>query len=250
MNGRRQPNRIVARSGWRVGSTATTPAGIDWPIWLRTTERKRRLLLRVDGDTPCRPALLPPEYFVRATYSSFRLDGIDMQERDVLLALAPPPPGGGRQSLRSRAGQRVRNHVSILHRIESSLRLGQPLKAAVVVRWYTTIGAGLINTSLSDITIARLDQVVRRINSPQLRLQAALADMARLHVQILSDSLVPSFNGILARLLLRYHLGRISLPPVVFDPDTDAPKLLDETMLLARILELIHESYDLLLEST
>jgi hypothetical protein len=173
-----------------------------------------------------------------------------MEERDVLLALAPPSPGVGRQSLRSRAGQRVRNHVSILHRIESSLRLGEPLKAAVVVRWYTIIGSGLINAALSDTTIARLDQVVRRINSPQLRLQAALADTARLHVQLLNDPLVPSFNGILSRLLLRYNLGRIGLPPVVFDPQADAPKLLDETMLLARILELIHESYDLLLELT
>ena len=94
----------------------------------------------------------------------------------------------------------------------------------------------------------RLDHVVRRINSPQLRLQPALVDIAKLHVMLLRDPLVPSFNGILSRLLLRYHLGRIGLPPVVFDPNEDAPSLLDETMLLARLLELIEQSYDRLLQ--
>jgi hypothetical protein len=51
----------------------------------------------------------------------------------------------------------------------------------------------------------------------------------------------------LARLLLRYHLGRCGLPPVVFDADVDGPVLTDEQALLSRLLELIDQSYDLLL---
>ncbi len=155
--------------------------------------------------------------------------------------------GTHRQALRSRGAQRIRNHFSILHHVEASVRIGESLNAGAVMRWYTTIGSGLINAALTDSAMDRMDQVVRRINSPQLRLQAALHDIARLHVQLLTDPLVPSFNGILARLLLRYHLGRVGLPPVVFHPEQDAPKLLDDTMLLARLLELVDVSYDLLL---
>jgi hypothetical protein len=67
---------------------------------------------------------------------------------------------------------------------------------------------------------------------------------------MLADPVVPSFNGILARLLLRYHLGRCGLPPVLFAPDLDgAGRLLDEPRLLARLLELIHQSYGALLGS-
>jgi hypothetical protein len=35
----------------------------------------------------------------------------------------------------------------------------------------------------------------------------------------------------------------------VFDPDADAPALLDETMLLRRLLELIDMSFDMLMRA-
>lgn len=248
MSGQRQPGKIAAALDWHTAASAIRPVtfntgGINWGGWLRGIERRRRLLIR--RDQPSR-IHLPGAYFARATYASLRLDGIDTTEHDVLSALAA---GRQRQALRSRAAQRIRNHVCILRHIESAVRIGESLKAPVVLRWYTTIGAGLINAALPDALMDRLDQVVRRINSPELRMQAALGDLARLHVQLLSDPLVPSFNGILARLLLRHHLGRIGLPPVVFDPESDAPKLLDDTMLLARLLELIDNSLDLLLRN-
>jgi hypothetical protein len=246
MHGQRHPVKIAETLDWQTAASTSRPVtfntgGINWGSWLRGTDRKRRLLHRTDQPF-CQH--LPSAYFARATYSSFRLDGIETDEHDVLAALAT---GRHRQGLRSRAAQRIRNHVSILRHIESAVRIGESLKTQVVIRWYTTVGSGLINAGLSDSVMDRLDQVVRRINSPQLRLQAALGDISRLHVSLLTDPLVPSFNGILARLLLRYHLGRVGLPPVVFDPDADAPKLLDDTMLLARLLELIDLSYDLLL---
>jgi hypothetical protein len=252
MNGHRQPGKFTDALDWHIPAAAPpsssrgaifTTGGINWGGWLRAVERKRRQLLR--AATSNGRQQLPAAYFARATYASFRLDGIDVTEHDVITALAA---GRQRQALRSRAAQRIRNHVSILRHIESAVTIGESLKTPVVMRWYTTVGSGLINAGLSDGTMDRLDQVVRRINSPQLRLQPALIDVARLHVQLLTDPAVPSFNGILARLLLRYHLGRVGLPPVVFDPNTDAPKLLDDTMLLARLLELIDHSYELLLQ--
>jgi hypothetical protein len=251
MNGHRQPGKFTDALDWHIPPAALpsasrgaifTTGGINWGVWLRAVERKRRLLLRAVASNGRQP--LPPAYFARATYASFRLDGIDVTEHDVIAALAA---GRQRQVLRSRAAQRIRNHVSILRHIESSVAIGESLKTTVVIRWYTTVGSGLINAGLSDGAMDRLHQVIRRINSPQLRLQPALIDVARLHAQLLTDPAVPSFNGILARLLLRYHLGRIGLPPVVFDPDSDAPKLLDDTMLLARLLELIDVSYEMLL---
>jgi hypothetical protein len=246
MSGQRLPGKTIERLDWQGAGKPTNGngGGVEWGSWLRNLERKRRLMVRAE---PARPAPLPDAYFALATYASFRLDGIDITEREVIASLSA---GHQRQSLRSRAAQRIRNHVSILHHIESSIRLGESLKAPIVMRWYATIGSGLVTAALSDAVIDRLDQVVRRINSPELRLQAALIDIARLHVQLLADPLVPSFNGILARLLLRYHLGRVGLPPVVFDPEADAPALLDETMLLRRLLDLIDASYGLLLTSS
>jgi len=251
MSGQRLPGKAIERFDWQGagnggGAAARSVNGngaVEWGSWLRSLERKRRLLVRAE---PPRPRPLPADFFARATYSSFRLDRIDITQHEVIASLSG---GHQRQSLRSRAAQRIRNHVSILHHVESSIRLGESLKSPVVMRWYTTIGCGLVTARLADAAIDRLDHVVRQINSPQLRLQAALADIARLHVQLLSDPLVPSFNGILARLLLRYHLGRVGLPPVIFDSDGDAPALLDEHMLLRRLLELIDNSYDLLLRA-
>jgi hypothetical protein len=183
------------------------------------------------------------------TLASFRLEGLDVDDATVLAALNPGVVRSGRDHnhVRSRLSMRIRNHVAILHRIERGLHHGESLKTAAVVRWYTLIASGLSITALDEPTMSRLDQLVRRINSPHLRLQPAVQEIARLHAQSLADPLVPGFNGILARLLLRYHLGRCGLPPVVFHPDTDGSVLTDENTLLGRLLELIDESYDLLL---
>jgi hypothetical protein len=218
-------------------------AAIDWPRWLRLVERKRRLLGRSDGP---RARILPPSLLHLSTLASFRLEGIELNDATTLLALKS---GRDRNGFRSRLSMRVRSHVAILHSIERSLHHGEPLKTAAVIRWYTLISSGLSITALDEPTMSRLDQLVRRINSPHLRLQPAVQEIARLHTQSLSDPLVPGFNGILVRLLLRYHLGRCGLPPVVFAPESDGPLLTDESALLARLLELIDESYDLLLST-
>ena len=86
-----------------------------------------------------------------------------------------------------------------------------------------------------------------RIDSPQLRLQPAVHEIARTHVELLSDALFPSFNGILSRLLMRYHLGRCGLPAVVFDESIPLSSLAIEQSLTMCLLAGIDESYDLLL---
>jgi hypothetical protein len=217
------------------------PPRVDWTAWLRLIERKRRLLTRLDAP---KNRLLPAEYFAAATFVSFRLDGIDVSESEVAIALARGTAG---KAFRSRQTQRMRNYVSILRRIENSVRMGESLKGQTVVRWYTSISCGLSMAGLDDSSMGRLDAVVRRINSPQLRLQAAMNEVVRLYCQLLSDPIVPGFNGILARLLLRYHLGRCGLPAVLFDPINDAAIMTDEARLLPRILEMVDASYNLLL---
>jgi hypothetical protein len=214
---------------------------IDWQRWLRLIQRKRRLLTR--GPTPRRKPL-PKEYFANATVVSFRLEGIEIDGPDVVSALAPGQAG---KTFRSRSSQRIRSHMAILHRIESALQRGTSLNTSAVVRWYTSISGGLSLVSLDESTMARLDNVVHRINSPQFRLQPAIKEITHLHAQLLADPLVPSFNGILSRLLLRYHLGRCGLPPVMFDAKTDAKVLGDEPRLLNRVLEMLNGSYDMML---
>jgi hypothetical protein len=214
---------------------------IDWHRWLRLIQRKRRLLTR--GPTPRRKPL-PHEYFATATVVSFRLEGIEIDQADVASALAT---GQAHKAFRSRSSQRIRSHVAILHRIESALQRGTSLRTRAVIRWYTSISGGLSLASLDESTMTRLDNAVHRINSPQFRLQPAITEITHLHAQLLADPLVPSFNGILSRLLLRYHLGRCGLPPVMFDPQSDEKLLNDEPRLLNRVLEMLNGSYDMML---
>lgn len=223
----------------RPGSpaAATAPA-IDWPTWLRVTQRQRRLASDLG---PHHARAFWANYYVTATDASFRLEGLNLPPGDLAAALARG--GAASRAFRSRQQQRVRNHVAILRHIEHLLRRGATLKSADVVRWYTSVACGLSTTRLDEPTTARLDGLIRQINSPHLRLRPALQEIARLHRQMLADPVVPSFNGILARLLLRYHLGRCGLPPVLFVPEQDAGRLLNEARLLARMLELIHISY-------
>ena len=245
-SGHRHPLAIPGRT---PAASAAPP--IDWPQWLRNTERKRRQESRHsesaggNGSTPSAAAdVFWAGYFADATDSSFRLDGLLVPRGDLLAALAPG--WTGKATCVRRQQQRVRNHVAILRHLETRLRRNIPLKPDDVIRWYTSVACGLSTTRLDEPTTARLHAIVRQINSPHLRLAPAVQEIARLHHQLLADPVVPGFNGILARLILRYHLGRCGLPPVVFVPETDAALMPDEHRLLARLLELIDKTYGML----
>jgi hypothetical protein len=217
------------------------PGTVDWPAWIERIERKRRAMHRShDGKLP--PT--PQNYFINATVGSFRLEGINCSVHEAHEAIEH---GAAQRKFRSRAAQRIRNHVAILHSIESTLRNNWPLKSSAVLRWYTSISSGLSTNELGIEKMMRLDQIVRRIDSPKLRLQPAIQEIARTHAELLSDHLFPSFNGILARLLLRYHLGRCGLPSLVFDEAIPLSSLAIEQSLTLCLLGAIDESYDRLL---
>ena len=208
---------------------------------VRNLERKRRLLARAPVATEAREPF--PGYSERCTFVSFRLDGLDVTEAEVRDALAHRASA---RACRTCSARRIRNHAAILRHIELLLRRGQPLGGRDVIRWYTSVACGLAGGSVDGQTPGRLDQIVSAMNSPQLRLWPAVRDVAAAHVRLLNDPFVPGFNGILARLLLRYHLGRCDLPPVVFDADHDRQRLGDVTTFLPRLLELLDESYEVL----
>jgi hypothetical protein len=210
---------------------------IDWPRWMRIIQRKRRLASRTaDAANP------PIEYFTANTLSSFQLEGIRLDHDEVAAAISQ---GWSARGFRSRTAQRIRNHVAILRKIESSLRAGAALTSQTVLRWYTSISCGLSLAALDESHMVRLDNMVRRINSPRFRLQPALTEIAHVHVQLNADPLVPGFNGILTRLLLQYHLGRCGLPRVMFNPAMDSTLLKDEPRLLKRILEMVDGAYEM-----
>jgi hypothetical protein len=214
---------------------------LDWPAWLAVIERKRRLLQRRQSIVA---SPVPGDYFLDATCSNFALDGITIARAEVIAALGH---NAGQRKLRARAAQRIRNHIAILHSIEAALRLIAPLKSSAVIRWYTSISSGLSMTALSDERMIRLDHIIRRINSPQLRLQPALQDIVRTHGELLADPLFPSFNGILSRLLLRYHLGRCALPFALLDGGATHAGHPHEVRLTLQLLNGIDRSFDLLL---
>jgi hypothetical protein len=166
---------------------------------------------------------------------------MDVRQVQVEEALAH---GAARRQVRSRLAQRIRNHAAILLYIECLLRRAGNLSVRMVVRWYTSISSGLSTAALDGGTLSRLESVVRRINSPQLRLQPALTEVARLHVQLRADPFVPSFNGILARLLLQYHVRRCGLPAVVLDPQADEKDARNENRILHSILRGVEASFD------
>ena len=213
---------------------------MDWTVWLRLIERKRRMLSRLSLTT----FQIPRGLLTRLTVISFRLDGLPVTDTEATEALAGV---GGHRPFRSRLSQRIRNHVAILRAIQRSLIHGTTLKVPTVLRWYTSLSCGLSTTRLDEATMDRLHNVVGRISSPRMRLQPAVQDVARLHSQLMNDPLVPSFNGILVRLLLHYHLGRCGLPPVLLDPVNDRQRLSYESQFLPRLMDLIDASYSLLL---
>jgi hypothetical protein len=211
---------------------------IDWTDWVGRIERKRTSLAH-RREASARG--LPGDFFTAVTYASFKLDEIEVTEAQIAAAAERGRTG---RAIRSRLAQRIRNHIAILRHIESSLRNGATLVSETVIRWYTSISCGLSNSPLDDATAQRLDSLVARVNSPQLRLPAAMTEIAQLHNQLIVDPFVPSFNGILARLLLQFHLGRCGLPPVMFDPFADRKLPRDEHRLLKRLLERVEGSFE------
>lgn len=169
------------------------------------------------------------------------MDGVSLTQAEFRAAMASRAAAGAH---RSRSAQRVRNHVAILRRVESLLRRAQPLQPAEVIRWYTSLASGLSAGGIGAGTVGRIERIVSAVNSPRLRFWPAVQEVAALHVNLLTDPFVPGFNGILARLLLRYHMGRCGLPPVAFDPVTDPPRLASVTALESRLLELIVANYE------
>jgi hypothetical protein len=216
--------------GTRIRSPAAPPSA---------ARSAARALLRSRQALPA-GATSNGQYREQATCVSFQMDGLPLSPAEFRAAMA----GGAARTCRTRSAQRVRNHVAILRRVESLLRSNRPLQRADVIRWYTSIAGGLSAGGIADGMIGRLDRIVSAVNSPRLRFWPAVKDVAALHVDLLADPFVPGFNGILARLLLRYHMGRCGLPPVVFDPATDPPRLTSVPKLEPRLLELIAHSYD------
>ena len=209
----------------------------DVPRLMRALERTRRASARVPPPGARDGPL--PNYYERFTHMSFRLDGLEVSEDEVREALGH---GAAARACRTCQARRIRNHAAILRRIERLLRDGRALTAGDVIRWYTLVACGLSCGGIDEQTPCRLERIVSGMNSPQLRLGPALRDIAAVHVRLLGDPFVPGFNGILARLLLRYHLGRCGLPPVLFHPlDTTTPD--SEATLLPKLLELLLESY-------
>ena len=95
--------------------------------------------------------------------------------------------------------------------------------------------------------VLALDGAVRQINCPSLNLRPAVEDVARRYHELIVNPVVPSFNGILARLLLDCHLYRCGLPPALFNPAQDRNLPADVPNLLRRLLDRIIESYEALL---
>lgn len=215
--------------------SASDPASV-----LRRIQRKKSILDRA-GAFHVRQ--LPDDYYARVTFASFRLEGIDLSDQDVWEALAHQRQ---RPVLRSRLGQRLRTHAAILHHIERNLRKELSLETGGVVRWYTAISSGLSTTSLSQTSLATLEELVRRINATPPRVQVALREIVTSHTRLVADPLVPGFNGILARLLLRFHLGRWGFPAILFDSFLDGQRLSSDS-LARRLMQLVEQRYDDLL---
>jgi hypothetical protein len=210
-----------------------------WRSWTLATERKRLVLAR-------RPSALAPARMLLAqiTQRSFQLDQIEVSDQMLAQALWH---GGVQRSFRSRQVQRFRNHVAILRRIQLMGRRERMLAPHEVVRWYASIGCGLPAAPLDESTLSRLDLVVRQLNSASSGLRNAVESIARHHRDILIDPIVPSFNGILSRLLLQYHLVRCKLPLVLFSSDGVGEKQQSHPKFIGRLLILLTESFDRLI---
>lgn len=175
----------------------------------------------------------------RIAMASLQLEGMNIAEADVVEALLK---NGVRGDLRSRQAQLIRNHVAIQLRIELSLRRGEPLKPAMVLGWYISLCTGLPLGGLPLHRMRRLEEVCRRVNSPPMQLESAVNDIARLYCNLISDPLVPSFNGVMVRLVMRYHLGRCSLPQVLLREELAGARDGDEQRAYGAMVMLLEDS--------
>lgn len=236
------PSASVGGHGAPAGPRPIGSPRIDWDDWLRTVERRRRALARngTGNDGHSLPPL-PGDFYVAATRASFQIDGLSATAAELTAALAP---GAAGKACRSRQSQRIRNHVAVLRHAQLLLRRGQPLHPDDIVRWYTAISCGLSTSALDDSTRNRLASVATRVNSPQMRLRPAVEDAAQLHHRLLTELFVPAFNGIVARVVLHYHLSRCGLPTVIFDPNADRAPAPDEATITRRLMHLIAARYE------
>jgi hypothetical protein len=213
----------------RMGSTRLQAVALQK---LRGLERQQRLLARVLAT-----GVLPRQLLVDLTVASFRMEQIAVKPDEVAQALAKATP------LRTRHQRRIRTHITILLQIYQALRKRTDLEPTQVLRWYTSLSGGLSIPDVDASCVARLTQCLRQINSPALRVQSAVKQIAAVHVRLLSDPVFPGFNGVLARLLLQYHLGRCLLPPVMFDAERDRSIASGEEAMAGRLTALIGEAY-------
>jgi len=201
-----------------------SPVSLD-----RLRERIRRSTFIVD-----RP------FVEKATHVSFELEGIVLPPGSVRAGLCGK---SGRVQMRPRMVQRIRSHGAVLLQIERMIKSRRSTNVLGLVGWYTTFSAGLCSAGLDEQSMRALSDVVHRINTPPHRVQAVIDEAARLHVQLLREPAVPSFPGILARLVLHAQLGRCGLPPVIFDPAVDRAAFEKPAELAARITKLIERAY-------
>lgn len=211
-------------------------AAVDWAAWTRRIERLRRL---DRCDAMLRAWALRLDTRCAQTAASFHLDGIPLDEQTIRAFCRR---GGAARPVRTRLSLRLRNHVAILAVIRRMLDRQQPLEPGDVLRWYTSVSSGLCTTMPAEPKIDRIRSIVRRLNSPHLLLRPAVTEIAELHCEVLADELVPSFNGILARLLLAYQLGRCALPPVILAPQLDHWRRVTPARVALRLLEAVHRS--------
>jgi hypothetical protein len=211
------------------------------PVMDSTESPAFRLIDRGRRSVPRDRWTMPRPFTLDATFASFALEGINLSLGDVTRFVSHRQSV---RSFRSRLYQRVRNHVAILHHIERLIARRQPVTVAHTLGWYASLSSGLCTEMPAPAKLQRIESVVARVNSPQLRLHLAMLDAASLYVALLRDELVPGFNGILARLLLHAHLGRCGLLPVILGPALDGDFAGLSTDAPARLAERLAEHYD------
>jgi hypothetical protein len=208
-------------------------AGRDRPATLRLIEQARARLPRSAWSMP-RP------FLVDATSASFRIDGIPVTVGQVTRAL------GHRQSVRafrSSLSHRLRMHAAILCGLERLLANDAPLQSGHLMSWYAGLSAGHGTAVGVAEDARRAAAIVARVNAPTPRLAAAIPEVVALYTEVIGNPIVPSYNGIVARLLMHVHLGRCGLLPVIVEPPDDgfARRALDA----ATLLDLLARRYDL-----
>ena len=227
------------------------PSAIDLRLqrsinWDKAKNRCEAYRRKLDDLDPFQSVLTSHCFLADATRSSFGLDGMEISANDAIVALDSL---SAHKTIRSRMMQRIRNHVAALRTVDARVHHKQQLTTANFMRWYISFGCGLCPSTPDPSGIARIEHQIQQIISPELRFKAAIQQIVKLQITRTVDPLVPSFNGILSRLLLRYHIGRCGLPPIVFPEGTTEKMLTSERKLTNLILECVDSSYAMLIVS-